>query len=131
MSIRLTRVALFSMLVIWAALFVFYLVAHAQQGADMPTVIEIVKFKLAPGITATVFQPVDRAVEVEQVSKQPGFISRESATNENGEWLVIVQWKSVKDAEASMASFSSAPAAQTFMSMIDVSTMTMQRYVTQ
>ena len=131
MSMRLTRVVLFSMLVIWAALFVFYLAGHAQKGTDMPIVIEIVKFKLAPGITATVFQPVDRAVKVHHVSKQPGFISRESATNEIGEWLVIVHWKSVKDAEASMASFSSAPAAQTFMSMIDASTMTMQRYVTQ
>ena len=105
MSIRLPRVVLVSMLFTWAALFAFHGVAHAQKGADMPAVIEIVKFKLAPGITATAFQPVDRAVEVQHVSKQPGFISRESAADENGEWLVIVHWKSVKDAEASMASF--------------------------
>lgn len=97
----------------------------------MPDVIEIVKFKLAPSVTTIAFKPVDRLVEVQHVSKQPGFISRESAADENGEWLVIVHWKSVKDAEASMASFSSAPAARDFMSMIDTSTMTMRRYVKQ
>ncbi len=131
MSFLLTRIVPVLMLFTWAALFAFYRVAHAQNGVDMPVVIEIVKFKLAPGITAAVFQPVDRAVRVHHVSKQPGFVSRESAVGENGEWLVIVHWKSAEDADASMASFSSAPAAQTFMSMIDASTMTMQRYVTQ
>lgn len=106
-------------------------VVHAQTGAKMPVVIEIAKFKLAAGVTAAEFKPLDRAVEIQHVRKQPGFISRESAAGDNGEWLVIVHWKSVKDAEASMASFATAPAAQAFMSKIVPSTMTMQRYVKQ
>lgn len=93
-----------------------------------PAVIEVVTFKLKPGVTAAEFKPVDREVETQHVAKQPGFISRESAAGENGEWLVIVHWKSVQDAEASMASFTNAPAAAAFMSKIDASTMSMKRY---
>lgn len=112
----------------WGGLFDGHEVAHAQKGTKMPVVIEIVTFKLAPGTTAATFQPLDHAVEVQHVSKQPGFISRESAAGDNGEWLVVVHWKSVKDAEASMASFATAPAAQPFMAKLDASTMTMRRY---
>jgi hypothetical protein len=74
------------------------------------------------------FAPIDKAVETQHVSKQPGFISRESAAGENGEWLVIVHWRSTKDADASMASFASAPAAQAFMAKIDASSLAMKRY---
>ena len=59
-----------------AALFALHGVTHAQNGVDMPVVIEIVTFKLGPGTGAAAFQPLDRAVEVQHVSKQPGFISR-------------------------------------------------------
>jgi hypothetical protein len=62
------------------------------------------------------------------VSKQPGFLSRETALGTDGEWLVVVHWPSVEDADASMASFTSASAAQDFMAKLDTSTMTMQRY---
>lgn len=91
-------------------------------------VIEIVTFKLKPGISIHAFESVDKAVEREHVSKQPGFISRESAHGADNEWLVVVHWRSVKDADASMATFQHASAAGQFMSMIDASTMSMKRY---
>lgn len=59
---------------------------------------------------------------------QPGFVSRESAHGAGGEWLVIVHWRSAKDADASMASFEKAAAAAQFMSKIEASTMSMKRY---
>ena len=108
---------------------------HAQsttkvkKGVNQGTVIEVVTFKLKQGVTADEFRPLDKAVELQHVAKQPGFISRESAAGDDGEWLVIVHWRSVKDAEASMASFSSAPATEQFMSKIDAKSMIMKRYV--
>ncbi|MDP9584548.1 UNVERIFIED_ORG: heme-degrading monooxygenase HmoA [Burkholderia contaminans] len=84
--------------------------------------------KLKPGISIRAFESVDKAVEREHVSKQPGFISRESAHGADNEWLVVVHWRSVKDADASMATFQRASAAGQFMSMIDASTMSMKRY---
>jgi hypothetical protein len=98
------------------------------QAAETKSVIEVVTLKLKPGVTPAEFAPVDKAVADEHVSKQLGFISRESAAGENGEWLVVIHWRSVADADASMASFSKAPAAAAFMSKIDASTMVMKRY---
>jgi len=92
------------------------------------SVIEIVTMKLKDGVTFEAFAPVDHAVETEHVSKQPGFIARETARGEDGEWLVAVHWASAEDAQASMDGFSSAPAAARFMQMIDTSTMQMKRY---
>ncbi|MEM6327450.1 MAG: antibiotic biosynthesis monooxygenase [Bacteroidota bacterium] len=94
-------------------------------------VIEVATFTLASGITPEAFRPLDQAVEDEHVSRQPGFISRQSAASEDGEWLVIVHWRSVEDAEASMASFASAPAAEAFMAHLQADTMQMNHYSTE
>lgn len=91
-------------------------------------IIEIATFKLKDGVSYQEFSPIDKAVETGHVVKQPGFISRESAKGENGEWLVVVHWNSNEDAEASMNSFMGAKAASEFMSHIDTSTMVMKRY---
>jgi heme-degrading monooxygenase HmoA len=101
--------------------------AYGAAGASTE-VVEVVTFKLQPGIRASEFRAVDQAVEKQHVAKQPGFVSRESVAGDHGEWLVIVHWRSVKDADASMASFQTAPAAADFMSKIDTATMSMKRY---
>lgn len=98
--------------------------AAAQRG----DVIEVVTFKLKAGVSAAEFAPIDKTVEREHVARQPGFASRESAHGADGEWLVIVHWRSVKDADASMASFEKATAAAQVMSKIEASTMSMRRY---
>jgi hypothetical protein len=99
--------------------------ASAAQGEK---VIEVVTFKIRAGVSIAEFATVDKALERDHVSMQPGFISRESAHSAGGEWLVIVHWRSSKDADASMASFETAPAAAPFMSRIEASTMNMKRY---
>lgn len=103
-----------------------FAVQPALAGAR--DVVEVVTFKLKAGVTAAEFAPIDKAVERDHVARQPGFIARESAHGEDGEWLVIVHWRSVKDAEASMATFEKAAAAAQFMSKIEASTMSMKRY---
>lgn len=101
--------------------------AIESTGALAP-VIEVVTFKLKPGVSAAAFREVDKDVEVQHVARQPGFVSRESAAGEGGEWLVIVHWRTAKEAEASMASFSAATAAAAFLSKIEAPTMSMRRY---
>lgn len=100
----------------------------AQTAPAAKPVVEVVTLKLKSGVSYAQFAPVDKAVGSEHVARQPGFISREAVAGQNGEWLVIVHWRSVPDADASMASFSSSPAAQKFMSLIDSPTMVMKRY---
>lgn len=91
-------------------------------------VIEVVTLKLKPGVSAEAFRLVDKAVETEHVSRQPGFLSRETAPGQNGAWLVIVHWRSAADADASMGSFEAAPAAAAFMDKIEPGSMVMTRY---
>lgn len=100
----------------------------AWSAGTQEPVIEVVTLKIKPGISDTEFQKIDHAVEEQHVSRQPGFISRESAAGKDGSWLVIVHWKSTADAQASMNSFESVPAAKTFMDSIVPGTMTMTRY---
>ena len=80
------------------------------------------------GLAGRRVAPIDKALGREHVAKQPGFISRENAHGADGAWLVIVHWRSVKHADASMASFEKAPAGAPFISKIETSTMSMQRY---
>jgi hypothetical protein len=102
--------------------------SHPEDRANHTPVIEIVTFKLKQGVTYAEFRPLDQAVQVQHVANQPGFISRESAAGEQGEWLVVVHWRSTADADASMTSFMDAPTAQAFLSKIDIATMSMKRY---
>ena len=98
------------------------------ESLDQDTIVEVAPVKLKEGVTPDEFYAVDRAVEMQHVSQQPGFISRESAVSGDREWLAIVHWHSMEDAEASMESFSSAPATAEFMSKLDADTMIMKRY---
>lgn len=103
---------------------------ESQMNTDSreAAVVEIVTLKLKEGVSFADFVPIDKAVETEHVSQQPGFISRESVAGDDGEWLVIVHWASVADADASMSTFMDAPAAGEFMNNIDADTMVMKRY---
>lgn len=100
----------------------------SAQTKDGSPVIEVVTLKLKDGITATQFLPIDQEIQTKYISKRPGFISRESAPGANHTWLVIVHWRSVADADASMKSFATAPASAQFMSMIAPDSMVMTRY---
>lgn len=95
---------------------------------DVNPVIEVVTLKVKPEVSMADFSKIDKKIEQQHVSRQPGFISRESAAGENHDWVVIVHWRSVKDADASMNSFANAPAAREFMDSIDANSMKMTRY---
>ena len=99
--------------------------AHAKEQSP---IIDVVTLKLKPGVTAAQFAPVDREIKTNYIAKRSGFLSRESAPGGDNSWLVIVHWRSVADADASMKSFSTAPASAKFMSMIVPDSMVMTRY---
>ena len=91
-------------------------------------IIELATFRLKAGVTEEQFLAEDSNVEKDHIVKQPGFISRETARGEDGECLVVVHWRSAADADASMNSFSSAPGASAYMSLMDSATLKMKRY---
>lgn len=100
-----------------------------SKKSPSAAVVEIATFQLKAGVSVADFQKLDKAVEIEHVSKQKGFVSRESGSTEDGGWVAIVHWESFSDVDASMASFADAPAAADFMANLDASTMEMKRYL--
>jgi len=102
----------------------------ACQGMPVAdaAVVEVVTFKLKPGVTLDEFRALDEAVERQYAMQQPGFVAREAAAGDHGEWLVIVHWRSAQDPDASMAGFANAPVAAPFMARIDSRSFSMKRY---
>lgn len=91
-------------------------------------VLEITTFKTKPATNASAFHKLDGEVEARFTSKQPGFMKRQSAVTEEGEYVVLVYWNSMEEAEASMNKFMSDESVAGYASMIDGATMSMSRY---
>lgn len=92
------------------------------------TVLEVTTFSLKTTANKQIFNTLDSKVEDIFTSKQPGFIKRESGVDENGVYTVIVYWKTKSDAEASMKKFMGDASVADYASMIEGSTMKMNRY---
>lgn len=100
----------------------------AVQAKEPSPIIEVVTLKLKSGVTAAQFESVDQEIQTNYMEKRSGFLSRESAPGSDNSWLVIVHWRSVADADASMKSFSTASGTAKWMSMIVPNSMVMTRY---
>jgi predicted SnoaL-like aldol condensation-catalyzing enzyme/heme-degrading monooxygenase HmoA len=91
-------------------------------------VLEVTTFKTNASTNASAFNKLDGDVESAFTSNQPGFIERQSGKNEQGEYLVLVYWKTLIDAEASMQKFMADGSVADYASMIDGASMKMARY---
>jgi hypothetical protein len=94
----------------------------------MPTALEVIHFRMREGMDEQEFIRDDERVGREYTPYQPGFISRESAKNDEGDWVVITHWDSAEDAQASMQKFANDPTTQRFIAMMDGDTFSMNRY---
>jgi len=112
-----------------AALFFLSLGAFQVRAQGQHVALEVVAVKLNATSDLDAFRKNDELI-AEWVSKQPGFISRETATGPNGEWFTIVHWASLKDAENAGALFMKTEQAKAAMSMIDQNSMLYKHYVT-
>ncbi len=92
------------------------------------TIMEVTTFKTGANVDMDAFSQADKKVEDAFTSKQPGFIKRQSAVNEKGEVIVIVYWKSLAEAEASMNKFMNDSSVASYAAMIDGPSMKMTRF---
>jgi hypothetical protein len=103
--------------------------ARAQEAsAESRIAFEVVAGKLKQGGDMAALRKADKAVEI-LISKQKGFIYRETASGKNGEWFVIVHWASLKDAENAAAVFMSSEEGKVASSMLDQSSVLFMHYV--
>ena len=91
-------------------------------------VIEIMRFRLPPGAGEAAFLAADRRVQQDFAYQQPGLLRRTTARGERGDWIVIDLWRSAADADACDARWEHDEVAQAFMSLLDRSSVSVERY---
>lgn len=102
---------------------------HQMMDLSKGAIVEVTSFKAkSEGVDSAAFQKKDGEVQQDYTSKQPGFIQRLGAVDEKGEYLVLVYWKAMSNAQASMKKFMTAPSVTDYVKMIDGPTMKMAHY---
>lgn len=94
----------------------------------MAKTIEIVNFRLAPGVSDEAFVKETMSMERNFLGKLHGFLDRDTGKSSDGDWVVVLHWASPEDAQASMDKFVGNPGTKTFTDMIDMPTFKMTRY---
>ena len=102
--------------------------SNTENAMEGKTIMEVTTFQINEGVNPDDFEKRDAQIEGDFTSKQPGFIKRQSGVNEKGEYVVIVYWKSIPNADASMNKFMSDPSVADYAQMINANTMKMSRY---
>ncbi|WP_208719966.1 FAD-binding oxidoreductase [Amycolatopsis circi] len=97
-------------------------------AAAPSTTVETIRFKLRDGVCDADFRTLNRQVQDEYLARRPGFLSRQTSRNADGEYLVVVHWASKEDARATMGTFFAAPESQGFLGAVDKSTVASGSY---
>ena len=92
--------------------------------------IETVTFRLAADADEAAFLDADRRTQTEFFYRQPGLVRRTTARDRHGEWIVIVIWRSERDAEAAARLSESDGATSELAALIDEATVQTRRYST-
>lgn len=88
-------------------------------------IVEIAQFKLATGIDEQGFLKEAEAVQEDFLKKQRGYIDRELLKDEGGQWVDIVHWKTMEEAQKAAEAIMKDPAALGFIQKIDPSSVKM------
>jgi hypothetical protein len=99
--------------------------ARAGSSADDSPVMELVTFRLVPGVADTAFLAAARGTEA-PLRKRPGFLSRSLTRGSDGLWTDHVLWSSLPEAMAAAEAMMAEPAFAPFMAAIDGATVTMR-----
>jgi len=95
---------------------------------ETKTIMEVTTFNINSNTDAMTFAQRDLKVENDFTSKQEGFVKRQSGVDDKGNYVVVVYWKSVAAADASMNKFMGDASVADYAEMIDAPTMKMSRY---
>ena len=93
----------------------------AAEAPQAGVALEVIVTKPKAGVTMAQMLAADKIVEKDLISKQKGFLSRESAVSQDGKSLfVIVHWATLKNALAAADAFFKSPLSKTNMGLSEV-----------
>ncbi|CAM4198459.1 antibiotic biosynthesis monooxygenase family protein [Pseudoalteromonas byunsanensis] len=82
-------------------------------------VVEIVKFKLAPGVSEQDFLPLNEAFQA-FIAEQPGLLYRSLAKQpDNHGYIDVIYWQSMEDSKRTAEAFNNSAACMDFLALID------------
>jgi len=93
------------------------------------SIVEIMTFRLAEGVTDEAFLTLDRRMQTELVPNQPGFLRRTTARH-GDDWLVVTLWASEADAAAYQRVVEGHPLQVEFEHAAEAGTLHLTRYAT-
>lgn len=86
--------------------------------------VEVHIAKLKPGVKDAHFLEAADAIMADARSME-GFIRREVLKGADGEWVDIIYWRSMADAQRAAEAFAEIPAGQKFVELVDLETLTL------
>jgi len=86
--------------------------------------LEVVLFKLKPGVDEAAFFRINESI-LPDLRAMRGFIRRDLFNDQHGQWMDVVYWNSLLDAQRAAELFPALPCAQSLMEMLDATSMTM------
>ncbi len=92
--------------------------------------IEITTFHPADGAAVDELVRADDAVRTRFLYQQPGLLRATTARGGDGEWAIVVLWRSDADADAAEALADADPASLALLAMADPTTVRRRRYAT-
>ena len=78
-------------------------------------IVEIAQFKLASGVTDEEFIKEAEFVQKNFLEKQRGYIDRELLKAKDGQWIDILHWDSMEEAQRAAEVMMKEPTTQGFM----------------
>ena len=102
---------------------------NSKPDMEAKTIMEVTTFKINSDANPVAFAQRDAKVESDFTSKQAGFITRQSGLDDKGNYVVVVYWENLADADASMSKFMSDASVANYAKMIDAPSMKMSRYI--
>jgi hypothetical protein len=93
-------------------------------------VIEVLTFRLAPGVDEVEFLNADQRAQTEFLYYQPGMLRRTTARAVGDDWLVVTLWGSTHDADASAEAGRDDATISRWSSFVERSSVTTKRYDT-
>jgi hypothetical protein len=97
----------------------------AGASSTVVPVMEVVTFRLTPGITDAAFIVAAKGTEA-MVAAQPGFVRRSLLRDDAGEWTDSIEWQSLAQAQTAAEILMANPAFAPFGAAIDMTSLSMR-----
>jgi len=90
----------------------------ASKLTNTKLIVEVAPFQLAEGIDEATLIKASDAVQTDFLSKQSGFIKRDLLKGKENQWVDIIYWNSLQDAEKAIKNAEKSRACLKYFSLL-------------